>query len=103
MLIALAFKTNNNSILLYIKVSSNTKENKVVGSILKEDKTYIKVNIKALKIKNQANLELIAFLAQILKIKQNQITIKNGLTNSFKTIEIKDLDVNELPKELLKC
>lgn len=103
MLIALAFKTNNDSILLYIKVSSNTKENKVVGSILKEDKTYIKVNIKALKIKNQANLELIAFLAQILKIKQNQITIKNGLTNSFKTIEITDLDVNELPKELLKC
>ncbi len=103
MLTALAFKKNNNNILIYIKVSGNTKENKIVGYIVKEEKTYIKVNIKAQKIKNQANLELIAFLAQILNIKQNQITIKNGLTNSFKTIEIKDFSIDKLPKELSQC
>lgn len=98
-----AFKVGLSHTLIYIKVSAPAKENKLVGAIVRDNQNYIKINLKANKIKNQANLVLINFLSNLLGVNQNQVKIKSGLTTSLKIIEIQGVTLECLHKELLKC
>ena len=48
------------------------------------------IKIKAPPIDGKANDCLIKFLAQTLKLRQNQITLKSGLTSKIKYLELED-------------
>ena len=48
------------------------------------------IKIKAPPIDGKANDYLIKFLAQTLKLRQNQITIKSGHTSKLKTLELEN-------------
>lgn len=60
------------------------------------------VKIKAPPIDGKANDYLIKFLAQCLKLRQNQIAIKSGHTSKLKTIELEDSPVVVKFFEVLK-
>lgn len=59
------------------------------------------VKIKAPPIDGKANDYMVKFLAQCLKLRQNQITIKSGQTSKLKTLELEDSpDVVKFLEEL---
>jgi len=78
--------TKDKKILIQFKVSPGSKKNELI-EIMSDQITY-KIKIKAIPENNKANIELINFLSQKLKIKKDNIIIKSGHSNSIKKIEI---------------
>ncbi len=98
-----AFKESSSCILLYVKIASNNKENKILGEVIKNNQQYIKIAIKALKINNQANDMLIQYLSDILNTLQKNIHIKIGKTSSYKILEIYNINLQKIQKVFLRC
>jgi len=73
---------------IQIKVSPNSKENKVI----KLDKTHYKVKVNVAPEKGRANQKVKEVLADFFKVKKYQVEIISGHTISDKFIEIKGVD-----------
>jgi len=71
-------------IIFYIQPGA--KKNKFVGF----HRGMPKIKIHAKAENNQANLELISFIAELLKIPKSKITIISGNKSRIKTLEIPD-------------
>lgn len=67
---------------LKVKIKSNSSENKILN--YNKEKEILNINIKALPIKNKANIELIKFLSKLTKKK---VKIKKGLKSKEKILE----------------
>lgn len=59
-----------------------------INQILPPLNGRIKIAITAFAVDNKANNELINFIAQLLKIKKNQVIIAHGKTSKLKTIHL---------------
>jgi len=86
-------------IAFYIQPQASKSE--VVGLHQGSDnKTAVKIKIKAPPVDGAANEELIHFLSKYLKLKKNQITIKSGHTGRHKIIKFTDVDEQEVKIKL---
>lgn len=56
----------------------------------------IRINLHTLARKNQANIELIKLLSNILMIDQKQVNIIKGEHSDLKTVEIDGLEYNDI-------
>lgn len=78
---------NRTAFTLRVKVVPNASQTSYCGLI----NSLHKFRIAAPPEKGKANETLIDFLAEILHIRKNQITIQSGQTNSLKTILIEGI------------
>lgn len=92
------FEYFRDSILLYIKVTPNAKENKILGIMKDGFLSYLKIAINAVPEKGKANKELINFLAKELAISKTTISLEKGSTSQKKLVRIYKLDSNILTK-----
>jgi uncharacterized protein (TIGR00251 family) len=91
------FKNNNNqSIEFFIHLSPCAKSNQILGIAYENDNISVtgilKIAIAAPPRENQANLELIQFLAKLFKIPKSSICIKQGMKSRRKLISISKVD-----------
>lgn len=70
---------------IFVKVKPNSSKQKV---IFLEEENYL-VELKSPPEKNKANLELIKVLSKYFNVEPKRITIKSGLNNKEKIIEIR--------------
>lgn len=77
-------KKTKNSFLLSIRVEPRSSKSEIVG--LHGEK--LKIKIKAPPVDNKANKEVIALLADTLKIKKADISIAFGKNSKDKIVEI---------------
>jgi uncharacterized protein (TIGR00251 family) len=79
---------------LHISVKPNGRKDEVII----EADGAIKVKIIAPPVEGKANKYLMAFLSVYFNLPKSSITLLNGETNSFKTIEIDAPDADILKK-----
>lgn len=82
---------------LEIHVQPNAKKNEIIQQ---QDGSF-KIKITAPPQEGKANRELIAFLAQKLKIKKSDITLIHGETSKTKLIEISGMDKSQVVNLLI--
>jgi uncharacterized protein (TIGR00251 family) len=83
---------------LALRVTPRANENKIVG--LLGDGT-IKVHIAAPPADDDANKELVAFLAQVLGVPKSRVEIVAGNTGRDKLISVLDMDVETAHERIL--
>lgn len=87
--------------LLGLKIKSAAKENVINGFVTIENKDYLKLSIRAAPERGRANEEIIKFLASKLGLKQKDLEIVSGHTNSLKVISIDNMSKEEVMEKLL--
>lgn len=83
-------KQKNNVLILSLHIQPGVKCNQVVGVIGNE----LKIKIAAPSIEDKANMELIRYLADLLKVSKSQIKIKRGFKSRHKIVEVIGSDVD---------
>jgi uncharacterized protein (TIGR00251 family) len=83
-----------NYIVFYIKVSTGSKENKILNIINHDNKKILKISIKERPIEGIANQAIIRFLSDILEIPQSYFRIDSGTKSKIKRINIINEDLN---------
>ena len=81
------------SLFLDLKVVPNKKENRIVKS---EGDYSFKVELMAKPVEGKANQELIKYLAKVLRIRQDQITIVRGIHSHNKVLRIEGTEKQKL-------
>ncbi len=81
------------SFFLDLKVVPNKKQNKIVK---REGEYSFKVELKAKPVEGRANQELIKFLANVLGIRRDQITIVRGIHSHDKVLRIEGTEKQKL-------
>ena len=89
-------ESSDKTILLKIRVKTNSKVQKISYNQLTD--SWISINLKSKPVKNKANKELIKLLSKKLSITTNQIQIIAGPKNANKTIQIKFYEDITKPK-----
>jgi uncharacterized protein (TIGR00251 family) len=84
-------------ISLAVKIIPRSSENKIVGFM---GEGILKIKLTAPPVENQANEELILFLAKKLAIPKRNISIKSGQTSKLKQLLIDDLKQKDLDDKL---
>jgi uncharacterized protein len=87
--------------LLGLKIKSAAKENVIHGLVTIENKDYLKLSIKAAPEKGKANEKIIKFLASKLGLRQKDLEIVSGHTNSLKVVSIDNMSREEVMAKLL--
>ena len=82
------YELTADGILLYLKITPNAKENKILGILDEGFLSYLKIAINAAPEKNKANKELVAFIAGELKISKSLVNLLKGRTAQKKLIKI---------------
>jgi uncharacterized protein len=85
------------SLFINFKVIPNKKHNRILKS---EGVNSFKVELKAKPIEDRANLELVRYLAKVLELRQNQITIVRGIHSREKVLQIQGIETQKLLKKL---
>lgn len=75
-----------------VHVQPNAKKNEII----KQQNGSLKIKITAPPQEGKANRELIALLAQKLKIKKSDIKLVRGETSKTKLIEISGMDKSQI-------
>ncbi len=70
--------------ILEIKVTPQSRENKIIEF----KHGILKIKIKGTPVKGKVNENLIRFLANLLNISQQQVTIISGFTSQRKRVQI---------------
>jgi len=83
---------------LAIRVTPRSSENKIVGIL--NDGT-IKVHIAAPPVDDDANAELVKFLADVLGTAKSRIEIVAGASGRDKLISVLDMDVQTVHQRIL--
>lgn len=81
---------------LAVKVLPKTSKNEIAGW----ENDELKVRLRAVPEKGEANKALIAFLADVLEIPKSSIELIRGDTSRHKLLVIRGLDPSELEKRL---
>jgi len=90
-------ETKNDGVVLHVQVVTRSSKTSVAGTI--DD--YVKNRLKAPPVGNQANSELIAFLAKIFKIPKGNIEIFRGKIGRKKRIFLRGITAEEVTEKLL--
>lgn len=78
------YKIDNCKLVLNIRVSPNSKKNKIISI----DDLHLKIAIAAPASDDKANEELIDYLAELLLVKKKNIYFIKGFKSKNKRIEI---------------
>lgn len=81
---------------LVVKVIPKSSRSALVGW----EENTLKIRLKALPEKGEANDELIAFLAKTLDLSKSSISITHGHTSRLKRLKIEGLSKDELMQRL---
>lgn len=81
---------------LAVKVVPKSGKNEVVGW----ENNTLKVRLRAVPEKGQANTALIAFLAELLDIARSNITLTHGDTSRLKRLSISGMSQEKLDARL---
>lgn len=82
-------KQEDNKYHLYIKLTPNSKFNKIGGTFYDENNIlYIKAYTTIIPEDNKANAELIKMVSKSIKIPKSNINIIKGNKSKFKLLEI---------------
>ena len=93
------FCTTKSGIEFSVYLLPGAKEEKVIGIVDASRGKAIKIAIHERPTDNKANVALIRFLSEILKVPKSQISIKRGHKSREKRIEIINVlvtDISEL-------
>lgn len=77
---------------LGLKIKTAAKQNRVDYFIMINNKYYLKINIKAIPEKGEANEAIINFLTDEWKITRNNLEIILGHKNNLKILNIKNIE-----------
>jgi uncharacterized protein len=83
---------------LALRVTPRASQNKIVG--LLTDGT-IKVHIAAPPVDDDANRELLVFLAEVLGVPKSRVEIVAGNTGRDKLVSVLDMDVETVHERIL--
>jgi uncharacterized protein (TIGR00251 family) len=83
--------------ILTIKVVPRARKNEIVGY----ENGVLKVRLKAVPEKGEANEELIDFLAEELELPKSSLTLVRGHTSRIKHVKIEGLDETQFLKRYL--
>lgn len=83
--------------ILTVKVIPRARKNEIVGY----ENGVLKVRLKAVPEKGEANEELIDFLAEELEIPKSSLTLVRGHTSRIKHVKIEGLDETQFLKRYL--
>ena len=86
------------SVFLEIHLQPRASRDKIVG----EHDGRLKVQITAPPVDNQANKQLVAFLAKKLGVAKSAVEIVKGETSRQKTIKIDGLAIDQVKNKLSK-
>ena len=75
--------------VINVKVKAGAKKNAIVGVL----GNVLKIQIKAIPQKGNANRALIKYFSKLLELKGPQVSIIKGLTSCQKKLHIKDADI----------
>ena len=79
----------------------NSKKNEVIEIVEYNNKFYLKIKIKEVALENKANKTLVEHISKTLNIPKSSVVIESGATQSFKTIKIKNLSLNDIQEKIL--
>jgi uncharacterized protein (TIGR00251 family) len=96
-----AIKIINDEIILFVKISPNSKKNQIIEIVEYKAKFYLKIKIKEVALENKANRSLLEYISKILNISKSSIFIDNGETQSYKSLKIKALSINDVQNKIL--
>jgi uncharacterized protein (TIGR00251 family) len=88
-------KETNDGLILGVKVIPKAHRNEIVGW----ENDELKVRIKAVPVKGEANQELLAFLAKVLHIAPSRITLLTK-TGRHKRIRIAGISLKDLLEKI---
>ncbi|MBS0648831.1 MAG: DUF167 domain-containing protein [Verrucomicrobia bacterium] len=80
--------------ILTVKVVPRARKNEIAGY----ENGILKVRLKAVPEKGQANEELIDFLAEELELPKSSLTLVRGRTGRLKHVKIEGLDETQFLK-----
>lgn len=83
--------------ILTVKVIPRARKNEIVGY----ENGVLKVRLKAVPEKGEANEELIDFLAEELELPKSSLTLVRGHTSRIKHVKIEGLDETQFLKRYL--
>jgi len=83
--------------ILQFHIVPNAKQNQVI----REDGGAIKIRLRAAALEGKANVALISFLAEELKIPRRAIVLERGQKSRDKLIRIEGLSDNEVRSRLI--
>jgi len=83
--------------ILQFHIVPNAKQNQVIG----EHGGAIKIRLRAAALEGKANVALISFLAEELKIPRRTIVLERGQKSRDKLIRIEGLSDNEVRSRLI--
>jgi|GEM_PF-717232 len=90
------FQQLNEGISFKVKVIPKASASRLVGWENRE----LKIRLKAIPEKGQANTEVIHFLASLLNTSKTNIRILRGLTGRHKQVCIKGMDITQVKEKL---
>lgn len=77
---------------VFIYLTPKAAQDKLNGTVEKDNKIYLKVSVKAQPKEGEANAALIAFLAKTWGIPKSHIQLMNGAQSRYKTLLVQDLE-----------
>lgn len=86
------FQLSKHGIIIPIKVIPNSSKNEIVGW----ENDVLKIKIKAIPEKGNANQMLVSFLAKYLKISKSSVILHSGEKSRYKRICITGLSFDAL-------
>lgn len=88
----------DNAVIFSVKVVPRSSKTMVAGTL----GGMLKIKLAAAPEKGKANESLVEFLADILGVKRNTITITSGHTSPVKTIQITGIPAETILQKLHK-
>ena len=75
--------------IIYLKIKASAKRNSIDGRVEMNNRSYLKLSIKAIPENGKANRNIIQFLAKEWNISKDDLEIISGKTSKFKVLRIK--------------
>ncbi len=84
------YQINNNVITLKLYIQPGSKKNEVIGLF----EGTLKIKLATQPIEGQANLALIKYLSELLKVPKSKIILKKGDKSRHKIVDVQSNDTS---------
>lgn len=88
------YRASAQGTILYVKVKTKSKHDKIVGIIEESEKTYLSICVKAIAEDGKANKSVLKLISKTFKIPIANISIKTGTRSTIKQIFLDNVDAN---------
>ncbi len=87
----------DNGILINIYLTTGSHKSCITGTVIIDNKKYVKVSVNNKPIENKANLELINIVSEYFNTPRSNIEIKRGAKSRYKQIYLKNYNIKDIP------